>query len=134
MHTFQMHIPLYSVVEGENHLFRDHLFSELCIYRVYGCTSLDILQYLGIFHYILRHPPLHFDSGLSCLAAPTGLCCVIRPCMGRLLLPRFSLIDCQASEPGLAASELPQPCVNLLDIAAAPSVRGCSVSTATQRR
>ncbi len=54
--------------------------------------------------------------------------------MGRLLLPHFSLNYCQASLPGLATSELPQPWVNLIYIAVAQSVRGCSVGATTRER
>jgi hypothetical protein len=116
-----MHVPSYTVVKKRKAQFSDSLFGKFSIHLVHGCTSKEILGYLGISLCILRHTPHYFESGWtrrwSSLIAPSCLCSTLLSCIqvDHSLLPRFSLLDCQASKPGLAASELPQPWVNLMD-------------------
>jgi len=73
---------------------------------------------------------LHFQSGTTILATPTRLLPAHVRCFAGSLLPIKSLIDCQASQARLTTPKLPQPCVNLIDIAATPSIRCSCVSTA----
>jgi hypothetical protein len=91
----------------------------------------DILLYTSISKYILVYdvsynltPPLYFESGLVRLATPTGICSTLLPSRYLPLsgLPYCSLLDCQPSQAGPSAPKLPQPRVDLIDIAAQPSV------------
>ncbi len=108
-------------------------FGKPSIHWVYGsCILYYILGYPGISRDIpvyARKFHHYFESGMSSLAASSCLCCVLFLCIDHSLLPCFSLLDSQAPQPRLAASELPQPRINLRDIAAAPSVHSSSVST-----
>ncbi len=118
-----IHVPCMSCSQNWKTEFADHLFGKLSIYLVYGGICKNISGYLGISQYMVGHTAHYFESGWSSLAAPSCLCCKILPCIDHRLLPRFSLIHCQASKPRFAASKVPPPRVNLIDIAAAPSVR-----------
>jgi hypothetical protein len=77
---------------------------------------LDILRIywyiLGI--YTVKHL-LYIESGFVGLATPTPLEC---------------LLNTQTTQTGLATNKTPQPQVNLVDIAAPPSVSICCVGTA----
>ncbi len=57
-------------------------------------------------------------------------CCTLVQCIVHSILPFCGLFDGQASQAGLATSKLPQPWVDLIDIAAPPSVRCSRVGTA----
>ncbi len=67
----------------------------------------------------------HFESGLICLAMPASFPSTLEPFIAYSFLPLTalsSLLDCQTTQVGLAAPKLPQPGVNLVHIAAPPSV------------
>jgi hypothetical protein len=68
----------------------------------------------------------HFISGTITLAAVTSLLpTLVRRFEGRIL-PIRSLLDCQAAQARLATSKLPQPRVDLIDVAATPAIfRSC---------
>jgi hypothetical protein len=104
----------------------------ICRYR-----SSIILNILTIYRYILRtctvEHLLYFESGFSCLAAPTDLCRTLLACFARCYLPLECLLNTQTTQAGLARlarKKTSQPQVNLVDIAAPPSVGSCCVSTA----
>jgi hypothetical protein len=93
-----------------------------------------LLYILSILRYILRtctaKHPLYIKSGFSGLATPTGLCRTLLACFARCDLPLECLLNTQTTQAGLATSKTPRPQVNLVDIAAPPSVGSCCVSTA----
>jgi hypothetical protein len=105
-----------------------HTRTYSCI-RVYTCTyfKLYILQ-----HTIIQH--VYFESGCQwiLLAMTYCLCCTLVPCIADSILPCCGLFDssCQVSQAGLAAPKLPQPLVDLIDIAAPLSVSCSRVGTA----
>jgi hypothetical protein len=74
----------------------------------------------------------HLKSGLICLATPASFPTTLEPFIACSVLPLSSLLDCQTTQAGLAAPKLPQPRVDLIDIAAPPSV-SCSSVGATER-
>jgi hypothetical protein len=64
----------------------------------------------------------HFISGTITLAAITSLLpTLVRRFAGRIL-PILSLLDCQAAQARLATSKLPQPRVDLIDVAVTPAI------------
>jgi hypothetical protein len=73
---------------------------------------------------------LYFESGFACLATPTVLCRTLLACFARCDLPHKCLLNTQTTQVGLATSKNPQPQVNLVDIAAPPSVISSCVGTA----
>ena len=84
-----------------------------------------------LYQYILSQITLtlHFHSGTITLATLTRLIpMLVRRFAGRIL-PLCSLLDCQAANARLATSKLPQPSVNLLDVAASPSILHSCVCT-----
>ncbi len=91
-----------------------------------------IYQYIrGI--YTVKHL-LYFasESGLVGLATPTVLSRspALLACFVRCDLPLECLLNTQTTQAGLATKKTPQPQVNLIDIAAPPSVSSYSVGTA----
>jgi hypothetical protein len=85
-----------------------------------------------MYQYILTQIALtlYFQSGTITLATLMSLLpMLVRSFAGRIL-PIRSLLDCQASQARLATPKLPQPRVNLIDVAAAPSIlRSCVCTT-----
>ncbi len=73
---------------------------------------------------------VYFESGWIRLAMTYCRCYTLVPCIAHSILPFCGLFDCQASQAGLAAPKLPQPRVDLINIAAPPSVRCSRVGTA----
>ena len=61
---------------------------------------------------------------------PTVLSSTLLACFVRCDLPLECLLNTQTTQAGLATSKTPQPQVNLVDIAALPSVSSCCVGTA----
>ena len=78
--------------------------------------------YTPIYSYKKASTTFHFESGLIRLALPASFPSTLEPFIARSFLPVSSLLDCQTTQAGLAAPKLPQPGVNLVDIAAPPSV------------
>jgi hypothetical protein len=92
----------------------------------------DILLCTSISKYILVYdvsynltPHFTFESGLIRLATPTGLCSTLLQCLACMGLPHCSLLECQSSQAGPSAPKKPQ--VDLIDIAAPPSVCSCCI-------
>ncbi len=100
----------------------------LCWYiLVHTCTYLYVLVHTIIQHHVLGiRLELPCDDVLSLLR----VCCMLVPCIAHSILPFWGLFDGQASQAGLATPKLPQPQVDLIDIAAPPSFRCSSVGTA----
>ncbi len=73
---------------------------------------------------------MYFESGWIRLAMTYCRCCTLVPSIAHSILPFCGLFDAQASQVGLAAPKLAQPRVDLIDIAAPPSVRCSSVGAA----
>jgi hypothetical protein len=63
------------------------------------------------------------------LATPASFPSTLELFLACSFLPLSSLLDCQTTQAGLAAPKLPQPGVNLIDIAAQHSVCSSRVST-----
>ena len=110
---------------------------ERWVYTGIGQGYIQIyLHILSIYLHILgtytdkRH--LYFESGFAGLTTPTGLCCTLLACFLRCDLPLECLLNTQTTQAGLATSKTPQPQVNLVDIAAPPSVSSSSVGTAVR--
>ncbi len=125
-----MHLPTYPEVQSEkNPVFR------MC------WTNM---VYTGTYRYIQVHTSsswythtkvtttFHFKSGLIRLATPASFPTTLEVSLACSFLPLSSLLDCQTTQAGLAAPKLPQPWVDLIDIAAPPSV-SCSSSGAAER-
>ena len=89
-----------------------------------------ILVYTRTYSYILSYNTMNLESGWSRLAMTYCLCCTLVLCIAHSILPFWGLLDGQASQAGLAKPKLPQPRVDLIDIAAPPSVRCSRVGTA----
>ena len=92
------------------------LFSESDI-LVY--TSTNIVY--ALFKFITT-PQVHFESFAFRLVHPTSLNCTLTTFMPVSLHPFFSCLNRQTTQAWLATSELPQPRVNLIDIAVTPAV------------
>jgi hypothetical protein len=75
---------------------------------------------------------LYFESGFVGLATPTVLrvSCTLLACLARCDLPLECLLNTQTTQAELATTKTLQPLVNLVDIAAPPSVSSCCVGTA----
>ena len=73
---------------------------------------------------------MYFESGWIRLAMTYSCCCTLVLCIAHSFLPFCGLFDGQASQAGLATPKLPQPRVDLIDIAAPPSVRCSRIGTA----
>ena len=88
-----------------------------------------------MYQYILRLTQvtltLHFHSGTITLATLTSLLpTLVRRFAGRILPLRSLLrLDCQADNARLATPKLPQPSVNLIDVAALPSILHSCICT-----
>ncbi len=91
-----------------------------------------ILLYSRIYSYILVYTCTYsyIQSACSRLAMSYCLCCTLVLYIAHSILPFWGLLDGQASQEGLAKPKLPQPLVDLIDIAAPQSVRWSSVCTA----
>ena len=72
--------------------------------------------------HILFTPTLHFESGLICLVTQKSLLSMRVPFIAGSVLPLCSLLDSQTTQAWLAEPKLPQPLVDLIDIAAAPAI------------
>ena len=77
--------------------------------------------------------PFHFKSGLIRLALPASFPSMRELFQACSFVPLSSLLDCQTTQAGLAAPKLPQPGVNLVDIAAPPSVCSNRVSATIRK-
>jgi len=111
------------------------------------CLDSD-LRIMGISRYMIRMWPyipriyqyilgtytvkhlLYFESGFVGLATPTVLSSTLLACFVRCDLPLECLLNTQTTQAGLATRKTPQPQVNLVDIAAPPSVSSYRVGTA----
>ncbi len=106
-----------------------------CKKWVYACIGqgcnwiylyIPVLYILGT--YTVKHL-LYFESGFACLVTPTVLCCTLLAYFTSCDLPLACLLNTQTTKEGLATSQTPQPQVNLVDIAAPPSIISCWVGT-----
>ncbi len=88
------------------------------------CNPLYILIHTRTYWYI--------KSGWSRLVMTYCRCCTLVQCIAHSILPFWDLVlvNGQASHAGLATPKLPQPLVDLIDIAALQSVRCSSIGTA----
>ncbi len=73
---------------------------------------------------------IHFQSTAHCILESKVK---KRICADHSILPFWGLFDGQASQAGLATPKLPQPRVDLIDIAAPPSVHCSRVGTAIRK-
>ena len=99
-------------------------------YYVHRCTYWYKSVHPSIYQYIQVCTTLHFKSGAICLAMPTSLSWTLVPVNAGRLLPVFSVFNWQTTQARLATSKLPQPRVNLIDIAATPAIHRCGISAA----
>ena len=97
--------------------------------NVYTGTYKYILVHTFMYTHVKVTTTFHFKSGLIRLVTPASFPTTLALSVLCSFLPRSSLLDCQATQAGLAAPKLPQPQVDLIDIAAAPSVSCSSVGT-----
>ncbi len=65
---------------------------------------------------------LHFQSGTITLDTLTSLLPTLVRRFADRILPSRSLLDRQAAQARLATSKLPQPRVDLVDVAATPAI------------
>ncbi len=127
--TYPMHSIIYCPSKMKKTQFIPSL--RINVARIGHTSILDILVYSSI--YIVHTQctvTLHLQSGLIRLAPPTSLHCTLVPFIPVSLPPFFSLLNWQTTQAWLATPKLPQPQVNLIDIAATPAVHRCWVSTA----
>ncbi len=89
-----------------------------------------ILVYTRTYSYILSYNNTYLESGWSRLVMTYCLCCTLVLCIAHSILPFWGLLDGHASQAGLAKPKLPQPRVDLIDIAAPQSVRWICVGAA----
>ena len=114
------HSTLFVGAKNDKKICADHEYLQ----------PLIILIHTRTYSYILSNNTVYFESGWIRLAMTYCRCCTLVPCIAHSILPFCGLFDGQASQAGLAAPKLPQPRVDLIDIAAPPSVRCSSVGTA----
>ncbi len=86
-----------------------------------------------MYKYILRQIQLtsHFLLG-TITSTPERVTSLLPTLVQRFagsILPIQSLLDCQAAQARLATSKLPQPRVDLIDVAATPAILLCCVCT-----
>jgi hypothetical protein len=107
----------------------DHA-SDILIHQIY----LDILVHPSILVYCVScNLTPHFESGLIRPATPTGLCSVLLLYLACMGLPHCSLLDSQSSQARPSSPKLSQPRVDLIDIAAPPSVCSCCISSCRRK-
>ena len=111
-----------------HHILPQSKVKYYCIYLVLG--TLGIYQYIPVQTCTYIHTwfttTLHFESGSIRLATPTSLQSTLVSFIAGSVLPVSSLLDCQTTQAWLASPKLPQPRVDLIDIAAVPSIqRSC---------
>jgi hypothetical protein len=75
----------------------------------------------------------NFLSGLIRLATPTSLRRTLLPVHVLSELPIGSLLNRKTSQAWLSAPKLPQPLVDLIDIAAAPAIQRCCIGAPHQK-
>ena len=75
----------------------------------------------------------HFKSGFIRLAMQASFPSTLELFLACSFVPLSSLLDCQTTQAGLAAPKLPQPGVNLVHIAAPPSVCSSRVSATIRK-
>jgi hypothetical protein len=116
---------------------RDHEYLQPLIILIITDTYSYILVHTRIYlyilvvvSYILSYNTVYFESGWIRLAMTYCRCCTLVPCIAHGILPFCGLFDGQASQAGLAKPKLPQPRVDLIDIAAPLSVRCSRIGTA----
>ncbi len=124
------HSTLYFGAKNDKKICADHEYLQPLIILIHTRTYSYILVYTRTYSYILSYNTLYFESGWIRLATTYCRCCTLVPCIAHSILPFCGLFDGQASQAGLAAPKLPQPRVDLINIAAPPSVRCSRVGTA----
>jgi hypothetical protein len=84
-----------------------------------------------MYQYILTQLTLtlHFQSGRIIIATAVGLFPTLVRYFAGSILPLSTLLDCQATQARLATPKLPQPRVNLIDVAAPAILRSCVCTT-----
>ena len=99
---------------------------------VYTSTYLYVP---GMNQYILTQITLtlNFHSGTITLATLTSLLPTLVLRFAGRILPLRSLLDCQTANARLTTSKLPQPSVNLIDVAASPSILRSCVCTSGRK-
>jgi hypothetical protein len=101
--------------------------------QVYTFMIKYIKVYTVIYAYKTVSTFIHFESGLIRLAMPASFPSTLEPFVACSFLPLSSPLDCQTTQAGLAAPKLPQPGVNLVDIAAPSSVCSSKVSSTVRK-
>ena len=126
---------------GYHHNLIQHTQLHFTQAKVTNVSSLHLSATLSIYQYILvctcdvqvhtytLHMHTSFQSGTIAFATLTSLLPTLVRCFAGSNLPLCSLLDSQAAQARLATSKLPQPRVNLVDVAAAPAILRSSVCT-----
>ena len=91
---------------------------------MYSVHTWSILDITGTNMYQTH---FNFPSGSIRLATPTSLRRTLLPVNDLSELSIGSLLNRQTSQAWLSASKLPQPRVDLIDIAASPSIQRCCI-------
>ena len=118
------HSTLYIGAKNDKKICADHEYLQPLIIlvhtRTYACQV-----YTRTYSYILSYNTVYFEPGWIRLAMTYCRRCTgtLVPCIADSILPFCGLFDGQASQAGLAAPKLPQPRVDLIDIAAPPCSR-----------
>ncbi len=93
-----------------------------------------MIRYIKVYTVIYAHNKVsttfHFESGPIRLVMPasSSFPSTLEPFIACSFLPLSSLLHYQTTQAGLAAPKLPQPGINLVHIAAPPSVCSSRVS------
>ncbi len=128
------HSTLYFAAKIEKKICADHEYLQPLILLIHTTRTYSyILVHTRTYSYILSYNNMYLESGWSRLAMTYCLfrvCRTLVQCITHSILPFWGLFDGQASQAGLATPKVPQPRVDLIDIAAPPSIRCSRVGTA----
>ncbi len=128
---------LYFEAKSEKKMCRSWIFAT----PDYTDAYAYILVHTRTYWYILVHTRTCYHRTPWCTSNQAGaalamtycLCCTLVPCIAHRILPFWSFFGGQASQAGHATPKLPQPRVDLIDIAAPLSVRCSRVGTAIRK-
>jgi hypothetical protein len=126
---------------GYHHKLIQHTQLHFPQAKVTIVSSLHLSATLSTYQYILVctgdvqvhtyavHTHTSFQFGTIAFATLTSLLHTLVLCFAGSNLPLSSLLYCQATQARLATSKLPQPLVNLVDVAATPAILHSSICT-----
>ena len=125
-HNLIQHTQLHFTQAKVTNVSSLHLSATLSIYQYILVCTIDVQV-----HTYTLHTHTSFQSGTIAFATLTSLLPTLVRCFAGSNLPLCSLLDSQAAQARLATSKLPQPRVNLVDVAsaAAPAILRSSVCT-----